>query len=85
MATAAATTFDELPVETIHHIFSFLPARHLAQTCSLVARYWAETVNDPSLWRVLATRDFHLRVNPHASLASHSRQLTWYVRDDASF
>ena len=72
------STFDELPIETIHHIFSFLSARHLAQVCTLVERSWAEAINDVSLWRVLATRDFQLRVNPHASLASHSRQLAWY-------
>jgi hypothetical protein len=78
MEPPLCTTFDELPIETIHHIFSFLSARHLAQVCTLVERSWAEAINDASLWRVLATRDFQLRVNPHASLASHSRQLAWY-------
>jgi len=69
--------FRSLPLEVVHHIFSFLPAQQLAQACALVDWAWAEAIADPSLWRTLAIRDFSLLVNPQASLESHSRQLPW--------
>lgn len=55
--------FDELPVESIAHIFSFLPATHLCEL-SKASRQAAEVADLDIVWRPVVQREF----------GAHSRQ-----------